>query len=437
MNKLCKILVGSLLCLSIVVGIMYYRAMDERHAKEWQVNDVVTEQDIIDSANSDLKNQDTENITQDESETQAETEEEPLPEVKSITISAVGDCALGPVHTKGYEGSFYEYYDNYGEDYFFEGVRDIFSTDDFTIVNLECVLTNETERVEKTWNIKGYPEYTGILLSGAIEGCGLANNHTFDYGEASHTDTENALDEAQIAYAFNEKTLLYTTENGINIGVVSANLLSKSEQDENYVRDGIASLRQEGADIVIACCHWGVETKHYANEYQRETAHKIIDWGADLLIGAHPHVLQGVEVYNGKVICYSLGNFCFGANSNPSDKDTAIFQQTFTFIDGVLQPDVTAGIIPCRISSVTNKNDYCPTVLDGDERQDIIDKMNAYSQDYEEKTFDDEGTIIVEECNPETENVIDEDDNTEVENGIGDAGSIDDERGMVDESCFV
>lgn len=337
----------------------------------------------------------TEGDTGEAEDSEADGGTEVLPDVRTVTISAVGDCALGPVQTKGYDGSFYEYYDLYGADYFFSGVRDIFEADDFTLVNLECVLTNETERVEKQWNIKGYPEYTDILLDGSVEGCSLGNNHTFDYGEKSHTDTENALTDAGILFAFNEKTAVYTTENGITIGFVSANTLDSHAQAEAYIKDGIEQLRENGVDLVVACCHWGIETKHDATSYQEEAAHRIIDWGADLVIGNHPHVLQGIEIYNGKVICYSLGNFCFGANSNPSDKDTLIYQQTFTFMDGVLMPDITASIIPCSISTVTAYNDYQPTVLEGDGKQSIIDKMNRYSQSYEGITFDEAGTLCI------------------------------------------
>jgi poly-gamma-glutamate synthesis protein (capsule biosynthesis protein) len=146
---------------------------------------------------------------------------------------------------------------------------------------------------------------------------------------------------------------------------------------------------------VIASCHWGIEGDHYPNDYQQQLAHQIVDWGADLVVGTHPHVLQGVELYNGKVICYSLGNFCFGGNSNPTDKDTAIFQQTFTFVDGVLQTDISADIIPCRLSSTDSKNDYQPTVVTGEKKQSIIDKMNEYSEPYSSIGFDNDGKLIV------------------------------------------
>ena len=146
---------------------------------------------------------------------------------------------------------------------------------------------------------------------------------------------------------------------------------------------------------MIASCHWGIEGDHYPNSYQQQMAHQVIDWGADVLIGSHPHVLQGVELYNGKVICYSLGNFCFGGNRNPKVKDTAIYQQTFTFVDGVLQKDISADIIPCTISSTTARNDFQPTVAEGERKQAILDDMNDYSKPYSQAGFDSSGKLMV------------------------------------------
>ena len=250
------------------------------------------------------------------------------PVMKQVKITAVGDCTLGPTQKQGYAGSFHEYYDKYGEDYFFDGVRSVFEADDFTLVNLECVLSDATERVEKTYNLKGKPEYIGILTKSSVEGVSLGNNHTFDYGQAGLDETRDILDHAGVIFGFNEHVATYKTESGIVIGIVSASQLSADEKHAGYIRDGIKKLREEGADLVI---------------------------------GTHPHVLQGIEIYKGKVICYSLGNFCFGGNRNPQDKNTAVFQQTFTFVDGIMQNDISADIIPYSISSTTDRNDFQPT----------------------------------------------------------------------------
>lgn len=346
-----------------------------------------------------------ENTQTVQSETTAQEEIQPTetqeaePLIQTVTLTATGDCTLGATQTHGYAGSFHEYYDKYGQDYFFDDVRDIFEKDDFTLVNLECVLTESTDRVEKTWNLKGKPEYVGIMTGSSVEGCSLGNNHTLDYGPQSLTDTENVLDQTGIVYGYNEHVATYTTESGIVIGIVSANLLAQTQERANYIRDGITKLREEGADLVIACCHWGIEGDHYPNDYQKTTAHQIIDWGADAVIGNHPHVLQGVELYEGKMICYSLGNFCFGGNRNPQVKDTAIFQQTFTFVDGELQNNISAKMIPCTISSTNSVNDFQPTVASGERKATIIEELNEYSKPYSELQLDAEGMLYLGDKN--------------------------------------
>lgn len=319
------------------------------------------------------------------------------PVIQKVTITAVGDCTLGPTQNQGYAGAFHDYYDRNGEDYFFGGVRDLFENDDFTLVNLECVLSDSNDRVEKTFNLKGKPGYVGILTGSSVEGCSLGNNHTFDYGQQGLDDTRNVLEQAGIIFGFNDHVDTFTTESGIVIGIVSASQLSCDEKHANYMRDGIQKLREEGADLVIASCHWGIEREHYPNDYQMKLAHQIIDWGADVLIGTHPHVLQGVELYKGKLICYSLGNFCFGGNRNPSDKDTAVFRQTFTFEDGVLQKGISADMIPYSISSTTQRNDFRPTPAEGERKKDIIGKLNDYSKSYSNIEFDNDGRLKVKD----------------------------------------
>ena len=355
----------------------------------------VTESDAAESETEASAEPETENPAEPGTETAAEIAAEPT--VQTVTVTAVGDCTLGATQTHGYAGSFHEYYDSNGENYFFEGVRELFEEDDFTLINLECVLSESNDRVEKTWNLKGKPEYTGIMSGSSVEACSLGNNHTRDYGESSLKDTENVLDEAGILYGLDEHVASYTTESGIVIGIVSSNLLWQDETHAGYVRDGIAALREQGADLVIASCHWGIEGDHYANDYQKDMAHQIIDWGADLVIGTHPHVLQGVELYNGKVICYSLGNFCFGGNRNPAVKDTAVFRQTFTFVDGILQTDVEADMIPYSISSITGRNDFRPTMAEGERKQRIISDLNDYSASYSDIFFDEEGQLVLKE----------------------------------------
>ncbi len=136
--------------------------------------------------------------------------------------------------------------------------------------------------------------------------------------------------------------------------------------------------------MIIVNFHWGIEKEYVPNDTQKTLAHLAIDEGADLVIGHHPHVLQGIERYKGKYIAYSLGNFSFGGNSNPSDKDTMIFQQTFTVADGKAETNDDINIIPCSLSSASGYNDYCPTPLEGSEKERVLEKLQEYSADFED-----------------------------------------------------
>lgn len=315
------------------------------------------------------------------------------PEEVKITISAAGDVTLGNYIGQGYEISFRQTYDKgVGDSYFFENVADIFSGDDLTLVNLEGPLTrSEDFREGQTYCISGDPEYVNILTAGSVEAVSMANNHRLDYKEQGTADTVEALEGAGILYAYDNNYCMYETD-GIQIGIVSVNEVGQGAGVEKYLQEGIAQLREEGADLVFACCHWGIEREYYPEEYQESLGKKCIDWGYDLVIGHHPHVLQGIEEYQGKFIIYSLGNFCFGANRNPPDKDSMIFQQTFTFVDGEKQEDKDIRVIPCSVSSVTSRNDYKPTPAEGEEAQRILDKINECSQDFGVE-FDSDGYL--------------------------------------------
>lgn len=343
----------------------------------------------------------TQEETDVESTDEAVMETETVPEIVedeiiTLTISAAGDVTLGNTHQQGYDGTFVkEYDDQQNPGYFFANVKPIFETDDMTIVNFEGVLTLSDERVEKAYNMKGDPEYVYILTEGSVEAVSFGNNHRMDYGQQGSDDTVAAFEEAGIAYAYDNIVGTYEVK-GITVGFVSVNEHYDGTAVEAFLEGGIKQLQEEDVDLIIACCHWGVETHHYINDYQAKLGRMCIDWGADLVLGHHPHVLQGIEEYNGRYIVYSLGNFCFGGNRNPKDKDTMIFQQTFTFVNGELQRDDNIKVIPCSISSVTNRNNFQPKPAEGDENVRIMDKINKYSEGFGLQ-FDYEGHLVTEE----------------------------------------
>ena len=314
---------------------------------------------------------------QSEEENQTEQEAEPV----SITISAAGDCTLGTDENFNASTSLNAYYDSNGPAYFFQNVKSIFDSDDLTIVNMEGTLTESTSRQDKTYAFKGPAEYTQILTDGGVEAANLANNHSRDYGEQSYTDTIAALDAAGITSFGYDRTAVMDV-NGVKVGLVGTYELADGMGCEDEMISNIKAVEEQGAQIVIVSFHWGLEKENYPTENQVNLAHSAIDNGADLVLGHHPHVLEGIEVYNGKNIVYSLGNFCFGGNSNPSDKDTMIFQQTFTVQNGELVEDNVTNIIPCSISSESGRNNYQPTPLEGDEADRVRGRIEEYSSGF-------------------------------------------------------
>ena len=303
--------------------------------------------------------------------------------IVTITISAAGDVTLGTHHQQDYWYSFRQAYDEAeDESYFFANVYDIFSSDDMTLVNLEGPLTlAEEAREGQVYSIKGDPRYADILTAGSVEAVSLGNNHMMDYLEQGRNDTVQAVEEAGIVYA-SEKTVGIYEVKGIHIGMISVNEVSQGYLVEDTIQKGIAELQEQGADLILVSCHWGVEREYCPEDYQKILGEKCIDWGADLVIGHHPHVLQGIDEYKGKYIIYSLGNFCFGANRNPPDKDSMIFQQTFTFIDGEKQEDQEIRVIPCSVSSVPERNNFQPTPSEGDEKARILGRINEFSLEF-------------------------------------------------------
>lgn len=315
-------------------------------------------------------------------------EKQETPEVQetTITISAAGDCTLGTDEGFNYKRSFKGKYDAVQDPaYFFQNVQPVFAQDDLTIVNMEGTLTEETTREPKQFAFKGDAEYAKILTAGAVETANLANNHSFDYGKKSYEDTITALEAEGISSFEYERTAVMDIK-GVKVGLAGVYELAEHIDCKQDLLDNIASLKEQGAQIIIVSFHWGQEKENVPNDVQVELAHTAIDNGADLVLGHHPHVLQGIEEYKGKNIVYSLGNFCFGGNSAPSDMDTMIFQQTFTVKDGKLQEDNVTNILPCKISSAYEEgyNNYQPILAEGEQKEKIFERLSEYSQKAQE-----------------------------------------------------
>lgn len=310
----------------------------------------------------------------------ANDEGTPVPDFDPVdlTISVVGDCTLGTDAYFDYSTSLNAYYDSYGADYFFQNVKSIFSADDLTIANFEGVLTDLDTREDKQFAFKAPASFADILTAGSVEAVNTANNHSHDYGEQSFTDTLSALDDRNIVHFGYDETAVMEIK-GIKVGLVGIYELNDHLGREQQLKENIAKVKSEGAQLIIVIFHWGNEKETVPDSNQTTLGRLAIDEGADLVCGHHPHVLQGMESYKGKNIVYSLGNFCFGGNSYPSDMDTIIYQQTFTITADGVTPDSNVNIIPCSISSEYGYNNYQPTPSEGDEATRIRQKFEERS----------------------------------------------------------
>ena len=294
----------------------------------------------------------------------------------TLTISFAGDCTLGTDEYFDQSTSFNAYYDEYGPDYFFSEVKDIFAADDLTVVNCEGVLTDATTRDDKEYAYKGLPVYAQIFARSSIEATGIWNNHTYDYGWGSRQDTIDSL-EAAGEIVFGDDIIGYTTVKGVKIALIAGNMLSSGLSEENNVIPRIQTAQEQGAQIIIVQMHWGEMSEYNPTDEQIQLAHDCIDAGATIVEGSHQHVLQGYEKYNGRYIVYGLGNFCYGGARGLYDPDCYIFQQTFSVsqTDGSVATDDTVKVIPCLISTDRTVNDYQPVVVDGEEKARVEAKI--------------------------------------------------------------
>ena len=309
-------------------------------------------------------------------ESETDTEGEPA----EILLSFTGDCILGTDEFFAWDTGLPAYYNLYGPEYFLKNVRSIFEEDDLTIVNMEGTLTEETTRVDKQFAFKGDPEYVKILTSSSVEAANIANNHSHDYGKKSFQDTVQTLEENGIkTFGYDDVAVLEVK--GIRVGMFGIYELDDHLERIPQVKQDIAKLKDQNVDIIVAVFHWSNELVTVPDENQVTLAHLAIDEGADVVVGHHPHVVQGIDEYKGKMIAYSLGNFCFGGNTHPTEMDTFIFQQKF-ILDG--KRNITGSeykVIPCRVSSETTYNNYQPTPLVGEEAKKTMDKIEERSQE--------------------------------------------------------
>ncbi len=299
------------------------------------------------------------------------------PTTPTLTLSAVGDCTLGSDYrVTGAEGTFHFAMDAWKNDASvpFSGVASVLAADDLTIANLETPLSRAKPAVGNTFVFNGKPEYAEILAKGSVELVNLANNHTGDFGPAGAKQTIEAVENAGVGSFGNgrvDKRVVKGIE-VVNIGYLGGGKGTRAK----VVKDVEKHKRPD--NLVIVSFHWGVEGLNVPTDDQRTMARAVIDAGANLVLGHHPHVLQGIEKYKDRHIVYSLANFVFGGHSNPADKDSMIYQEVFALEGGTVVSKENR-VLPVRISSVTTHNDFRPVLLEGADRERVLARVKDYS----------------------------------------------------------
>jgi len=314
-----------------------------------------------------------------------------------VTISATGDVTIGGDKRKG-KSIFDKQLEKEpsGLDFPFENTREIFEADDMTLVNFEGTLTNTKSKTKNSFSFAAPPEYVQVLTSGSVEAVSLENNHIMDHGEQGYEDTYQTLHGAGILYSGHLGSSIYTTETGVDIGMLSYQTFNgKYPAIYEAIEGDIQALRDVGCELVIVSYHWGEEKDYVPNERQVPLGRATIDAGADLVIGHHSHRINPIEEYKGKYICYSLGNFSFAGNTRPDDMDTYIFQQRWrVYLDSGVVENEGFRIIPCSISSQAEINDFKPTPANDAHSSDIVARLLDLNKKLE-KNFKSTGVTAV------------------------------------------
>jgi len=231
--------------------------------------------------------------------------------------------------------------------YLFESVAPLFKSSDATVINLECPVTKTVSPINKKYIFRGEPEWLPTLKESGITHAALANNHSMDQGRSGLEDTYKHLTETgitPIGYGKNADEAnkpVFILKDGIEVAIFNTVTVplenwvyleerpGVNQSSIDILAEKIKMLKKErpGCHIIVVL-HWGIEFQKEPTIKQRKEAYQLIDAGADIIIGHHPHILQKEEIYKEKPIFYSLGNFVFDQNM-PEAKKSMILQINF------------------------------------------------------------------------------------------------------------
>lgn len=282
-----------------------------------------------------------------------------------ITLTATGDFTIGGDTRKSTDIFAKELKAQDGDiNFTMRNIRDILLEDDLTIVNFEGTLTDTkyipSNKKNNEFLFSASPSYVSMLSDNGIEAVSLENNHIMDHGEEAYAETQQVLEDAGIVWS-NSTQLGVSEVKGIQIAMLSYLCIDRYESLWDKVPQDIAEAKKL-YPIVIVSFHWGNEKDYSPTANQIRMGHLAVDAGADLILGHHSHRINPIEQYKGVYICYSLGNFCFSGNSKPSDMSSYLFQTRFKVKNGEAS-NQGFRIVPIRISSRDDRNDFAPTVV--------------------------------------------------------------------------
>lgn len=294
-----------------------------------------------------------------------------------LVLTLGGDAVLG---TREYwwndPDSLPSYLSRYGMAYPFSGLQSLFAQDNMTFINLECVLkdTAEGEKTSKEWRFRGLPSYTEALWQGSIEQVNIANNHYIDYGTKGEEATRQALTDAGIPFSGFGYTYVWE-QDGHKIGFAGCRETTYKDDEFVIARD-INLLREQGCDVIIYSCHWGTEYAENHNALQQEMAYRAVAAGADIVVGNHPHVVQGLTSVGGSVVFYSFGNLMFGGTHDMTTFDAMVAQVRLRF-QGEAYVGCAVTLMPILTSGKASEkvNDFRPILAEGEDKARIWQKI--------------------------------------------------------------